>query len=616
MLRSIFVIALSSSLIVTTAVKAAVSPLPLLVERCLQLQSPSASFAGDSFTGDSQFSHSQFSHINRATISQPDEALIQQSHALEASLLSLFNIKDRLQYYRSVPQPPLYQESLLQCQLHLADMMAQTLNSPWLTQMTKQLAGVAYNQELSQLLNRLDALEENYLSLAQKSQLHTAQASIKQGLRTQQLTLQFIQPDCQLHPVHNESGLTNDVTRHSENTHWAHRQSSNAFNRSIAAYLIKQDDPVCQQRVWQAYQGRAKQKNQQALERILQLKTQQAHDKGFTDYASFSVSKQFLATPELVKTFLDSQTELAPTTPWSLGQHLSQSKSMHTANIAVAELMEKIQVRAETLGFSVETVTENIQRVWYQGRLLGDIFMEPAKRSKVHILRSPVLGRQFGQVQLSIKQDLSRISDQQGLVKAYASALAALSPSSHYYLVNTKGETLDSSNIGELWLALYLGEGIIEAYTALSRESTVSRFARQLKVFRAKVALNFYSHASLKPYQRLDLEFIESFTGEWARPEDYPYNFYAIATSGPLYYQNLWQASLSQYLYQFTKHCENQASVYNTLVVNEDSKTINQRLRILLGEPVDALSLIKRIQDGFSFPEKSPQDQYTFTCPI
>ncbi|QDO84363.1 M3 family metallopeptidase [Shewanella psychropiezotolerans] len=606
MLRSIFVIALSSSLIFTTAVKAAVSPLPLLVEQCLQLQSP-----GDSFAGDSQFSH-----VNSATVTEPDEALIKQSHTLEASLLSLFNIKDRLQYYRSYPLPPLYQESLLQCQLHLADMMAETLNSPWLTQLTNQLATAANNKELSQLLNRFDALEVNHLSLAQKSQLHTAQASIKQGLRTQQLTLRFTEQDCQLNTEYNKSTMTNGVGNDTKNKHSKDPKSSNAFNLSIAAYLIKQDDTVCQKRVWQAYQGRAKEKNQPALERILQLRTLQAHDKGFADYASFSLAKQFLSTPELVKIFLDSQTEVAPTAPWSLGYYLSQSKSMHMANITAAELVDKIQVRAETLGFDFETVTGNIQRVWYQGRLLGDIFIELAKRSKIHILRAPVLGRQFGQVQLSMKQELSRIKDKQDLIKAYASALSALSLSSHYYLVNTIGETLDTSNIGELWLALYLAEGLIEPYTELSRESSISLFAKQLKVFRAKVALDFYSNTSLKPYKRLDVEFIESFTGEWTSLEDYPYNFYAIVTSGPLYYQELWQASLSQYLYQSTKHCENQPSVYNTLVVNEDSKPINQRLKILLGEPVDALSLIKRIQDGFSYQEKFSQDQYTFTCPI
>ena len=606
MLKSIFAIALSSSLIFSTAVKAAVSPLPLLVEQCLQLQSPSDSFAGDSPS----------SHANSAITTESDETLIKQSHSLEASLLSLFNIKDRLQYYRSYPLPPFYLESLLQCQLHLADIMAQTLSSSGLTQLTNQLADVANNQELSQLFNRLDALKVNHLTLAQKSQLHTAQASIKQGLRTQQLTLQFTEQDCQLNTAVDKSVMTNGVSSHSDNKPSVDPQPSKAFNLSIAAYLIKQDDPVCQKRVWQAYQGRAKEKNQPALERVLQLKTLQAHDQGFTDYASFSLSKQFLSTPELVKTFLDTQTTIAPTAPWNLGHHLSQSKSMHTANIAATELVNKIQIRAKTLGFRFETLAGNIQRVWYQGRLLGDIFIEPAKRSKIHILRSPVLGRQFGQVQLSMKRALNNINDKQDLVKAYASALSALSTSSHYYLVNTLGETLDTSNIGEQWLALYLAEGLIEPYTELSRESTIALFAKQLKVFRAKVALDFYSAANLKPYKRLDVEFIESFPGEWARLEDYPFNFYAIVTSGPLYYQVLWQASLSQYLYQFTKHCENQPSVYNTLVVNEDSKPLNQRLRILLGEPVDALSLIKRIQDGFSYPEKFPQDQYTFTCPI
>ncbi|AQS36346.1 Peptidase family M3 [Shewanella psychrophila] len=606
MLKSIFVIALSSNLLIITAVNAAVSPLPLLVEQCLQLQSP----------GNALVIGSRASHINSGESPQTDNLLIEQSHDFEASLQSLFNIKDRLQYYRSYPLPPHYQESLLQCQLHMADMMAEILDSPWLTQLTRQLADDDNDKELSQLLTRLNALEDNHLSLAQKSQLYTAQASIKQGLRTQQLTLEFSEKDCQLHSDSSNKNGVNKLEGDSEKKLSTAPKSSNAFNLSIAAYLIKQGDPVCQKRVWQAYQGRAKYKNRPPLERILQLKTLHAQEKGFPDYASFSLAKQFLSTPELVKAFLDTQTEVAPTPPWNLGHHLALSKPMPTTKVAGEKLVDKIQERAKTLGFSFETVSGNIDRVWYSGRLLGDIFKETAKRSKVHLLRSPVLGRQFGQVQLSMKQELSHIKDKQDLIKAYASALSALSGSSHYYLVNTMGETLDTSNIEERWLALYLAEGIIEPYTALSREGTITRFARQLKVFRAKVALDFYSPRGLKPYKSLENEFTASFAGQWARSEDYPYNFYAIVTTGPLYYQELWQASLSQFIYQSTKHCKNQHSVYNTLVINEDSKTLNQKLKILVGDPVDALSLIKRIQDGFSYQEISSQDQYTFTCPI
>ncbi|CAM3348396.1 M2 family metallopeptidase [Shewanella violacea] len=605
MLKSIFVIALSSSLILSTAVKAAVSPVPLLVEQCLQLLPPVKVFAQDS----------QAENLNDTAITLTDEALIKQSHSLEASLISLFNIKDRLQYYRSYPLPPLYQEGLLQCQLHLADMMAETLDSPWFAQFTDKLAHAGENKELTQLLNRLDTLETEHLSLAKKSQLHTAQASIKQGLRTQKLTLEFMGQDCQLAQVNNIP-VSAKVGSNNENRQSPAPQANNAFNLSIAAYLIKQDDPVCQKRVWQAYQGRAKDKNRPALQRVLQLKTLQAHDKGFPDYASFSLAKQFLSTPELVKTFLDSQTKLAPTAPWKLGHQLAQSNSMLTKKMTGLELVKKIQTRAEVLGFGFETVTQNIHRVWYQGRLLGDIFREPAKRSKIHILRAPVLGRQFGQIQLSMKQQLNHRKDKQDLVSAYATALSALTGSSHYYLVNTIGETLDTSNIGEDWLALYLAEGLIQPLAKQTRESTISHFAKQLKVFRAKVALDFYSATGLKPYKSLEDEFKASFAGDWSPPEDYPYNFYAIVTIGPLYYQELWQASLSQYLYQVTKHCENQHSIYDTLVVNEDSNTLNQRLKILLGEPVDALSLIKRIQDDFSYQEKLSQIERTFTCPI
>lgn len=596
MLKSIFLIALSFSLILNTAANAAVSPLPLLVEQCLQLRAPIENIQGHKLTGAGEKVYNNTQLVNDA-------------FTLETSLLSLFNIKDRLNYYKSFSLPPFYQERALQCQLHLADLMSDTLNSPWVTRfigsLTQQQASL--EPELIQLSARLVTLKAEQLNLTEKSKLHTAQATVKQGLRTQELTLQFTEADCQL-PI--------DNSQQPENSANVKNHPNKTFNQSIATYLIRQKDPGCQKLVWQAYQGRAKKKNEHALNRIYQLRNNQARLTRFQDHTHLALSKQYLSTPELVKTFLDSQTSLAPTPPWQLGNKLAQSKNSVTDILSSASLLSHVQHKAETLGFKFEIVTDDIHRVWYKKRLLGDIFVSNATRTKAHTLRVPVLGRQYGQIQFLVKANYKSISDKNRFISEYASALSSLSSSSHYYLINTLSETHDTSAIGQLWLKMYLSEGVISPVEINSRESTISLFSKQLKVFRSKVALNFYSASNKQAYVSLENEFTHSFSLLWDKSEDYPYNFYAIVTSGPLYYQEIWQESLAEYIYFSTKHCKNQHDVYEALLINEGSTPFELRLSALIGEPVDPQSLIKRIKDGFSFSEIVYQDQYDLTCTI
>ncbi|WP_076413770.1 M2 family metallopeptidase [Shewanella sp. UCD-KL12] len=587
MRKSIFLIALSFSLTFSSSAAFAASPLPLLIEQCLQLQAP------------------VFKNNLASTYSQtlPEEVSNERVKAdtFEASLLSLFNIKDRLAYYKKYPLPALYQEHLLQCQLHLADLMAETINSPWLTEL---IAGVENHddadQELTLLATRLKYIQTTHLAIKEKSRLHTAQASIKKGLRDQQLALTFHSNNCQLANV-SDAG-----------TNQAAEQDN--FNINIANYLILQNDPVCQKLVWQAYQGRAAQKNRGALQRVKQLKNQQALQSGFDDYSSFALKDQLLSSTALVKQFLQTQTSLIATPPWQFGQQLANSAKTPIAKTDIATLQAQIELRAQTLGFKFEHISSSTHRVWLNGRLLGDIYIKQAKQSRSYTLKSPVLGRQFGQVQLNLKEEINRFSHKLSVIEAYALALTSLSGSSHYYLVNTLGETIDSSTLGQRWLSLYLSDGILLPREHASRESLMDKFSKQQKVFRAKVALNFYSSPIHRPYEDLSEEFTKSFNGTWDNVEDYPYNFYALVSSGPLYYQELWQDSLANYIYKMTKRCKNPRSVYNTLLINEESLPLDQRLRALIGDPVDASSLIKRIHDDFSYSEKHSQDQYTVTC--
>jgi len=575
--KSILLIALSFSLYlsVNSAAQSAISPLPLLVEQCLRLQP-----------------------AEHVLISSPAplrniEDAVAKSRALEASMLGLFNVKDRLRYYKSQPIAPQYQESLLQCQLHLADLMAETLASPALAQL------LSFNnresEELLQLNLRWRGLADDNGNVIYKSQLHTSQAAVKQGLRSQALTLQF--------------GDTHCGINHEKVTKGIPQTENKSFDKNIAAYLINQKDPRCQQLVWNAYQGRARANNAAALTRIVRLRNEAAARVGYRDHTDYSLSKQFLATPELVKVFLDSVTRRVDSPPWRFGTRLSQSPKTEVAPLDSISMLTRLYKVVASLGFNVEIVTDNIHRVWYRGRLLGDIFFSHAPYIRADTLRFPVVGSQFGQLQISSKPLLNNYRDQQALIKATALALATLTSSSHHYLINALGETRDTAKLGRLWLEYSLTDAIFPPLDDHSRELKLASYARQLKVFRAKVALHFYSNAEPKLYPNLSDEFIRAFGQAWSRSQDYAYNFFAIANEGPMYYQHVWQESLAKFVYQSTKNCQDQDKVFDILMINESSSRLQQRLKTLLGSPSDAKSLIKRINDA-----TLTQDQRPITC--
>jgi len=594
---------------------AAPSRLPMLVEQCLQLQSPLEVIAYKTGQNVSQLIY--YEHIATSTqnpverrsslnntaaphlTENQSDSIIANTYLLEASLQGLFNIKDRLRYYKGFALQPRHRESLLLCQIRLADMLTTTLTSSWVQQLIASMYD--NDNEQAQLKLRLARLTDAQIDLDTKSKLHTAQAVMKQGLRNPSLTLEFNQTNCRLPQVSGANNYANaDEDKNNDNDTNALSAGKKDIDLTIAAYLIAQSDPKCQQLVWQAYQGRAKAHNQAALAQITQLQQHTAIEKGFDTHTQYALSVGFLSSAPLVSRFLDSQTHTLPAPPWQLGQRLAIAHATPIDATSDKHLLHTLQQKAHTLGFHFENVSDKILRVWYQQRLLGDIYLQAAKRSRAQVLRYPILGYQFGQVQLSTKTELNTLRDKQALNRAFASALASLSATSHYYFVNTIGESLDSSNIGRNWLELYLAEGIIEPPTPDSREALLIAHATQLKVFRAKVALDLYLTDNTKRYASLSHEFSLSFGDQWDGVEDYPYNFYAIADEGPLYYQDVWQVALANYLFESTKICTDQQGIFDTLIINPDSLPLNKRLSILLGWPVNAQSLIKKIQDGLT----------------
>lgn len=591
------------------AAYAAPSPVPLLVEQCLR--QPNIDLAG-AFA-----SYASTHQLQSLTLA--DKALV-----LEQQTIGLNNVNDRLTYYRGLPLSGDERQGLLQCQLRLADSLSDLLSQTEFNQLTLELTQAtaanndAPNQEQYLLGEQLTALLRQHLSIMDKAKLHTAQASIRQGLGNQQFQLDIQAANCQ---------LTDEVTEINTANNEEETANSSTFSGTIANYLLKQPNAECRQTLWQAYQGRAREHNQVALHRIAELRQRIANDAGFSDYASYSLSDQLLNTPELVKAFLDSQTEAIQVAPWDLGRTLSQLPSAQTTALNTRELLDKALTSLSEFGLRFEVIGEHLDstasqttlsqtaiaqaqqqilRVYHMDRLLGEVYLAIGAQDKVnkprnasqHTLRQNVIGQQFGQQALELPATLNNFKDIERFTQALADAMTSLARGSHFYLNNTLGPTLDTNQLPSLWLAKVLRQTLFPQFDTLyiqPRETLASAYATQLKVFRAKVALNFYQSLNQQSYPDLPAEFSKSFGANWTQAIDYPYSFNAIANEGPRYYQSLWQAKLATLVHQSTQDCQDKLSLFNLLVVNETALTLSEQLRAILGEPVDAAALIQRI---------------------
>ncbi|ESE41313.1 M3 family metallopeptidase [Shewanella decolorationis] len=591
------------------AAYAAPSPVPLLVEQCLRQPNIDLAGAFASYASTHQLS----------ALTLADKALV-----LEQQTIGLNNVNDRLTYYRGLPLSGDERQGILQCQLRLADTLSDLLNQAEFSQLAFELTQTASenddaaSQEQALLGKQLTALLRQHLSIMDKAKLHTAQASIRQGLGNQQFQLDIQADKCQ---------LTDEVAEVNTANNEEETANSGTFSGTIASYLLKQPDAECRQTLWQAYQGRAREHNQVALHRIAELRQRIANDAGFSDYVSYSLKDQLLNTPELVKAFLDSQTETIQVAPWDLGRTLSQLPSAQTTAINTRELLDKALTSLSEYGLRFEVIGEHLDsaatqttlsqtalaqaqqqilRVYHTDRLLGEVYLAIGAQDKEnksrdasqHTLRQNVIGQQFGQQALELPATLNNFKDIERFTQALADTMTSLARGSHFYLNNTLGPTLDTNQLPSLWLAKVLRQALFPQFDTQyiqPREMLASAYATQLKVFRAKVALNFYQSLNQQSYSDLPAEFSKSFGANWAQAIDYPYSFNAIANEGPRYYQSQWQAKLATLVHQSTQDCQDKLGLFNLLVVNETALTLSEQLRAILGDPVDAAALIQRI---------------------
>lgn len=599
-LKTTLTASLALCLLSSAAVNAAPSPVPLLVEQCLRLPSIELTSAF-AILKDRKVDALENGALTPDT---PLElSLAEQALVLEQQAIGLNNINDRLKYYRGFNLSSEERQGLLQCQLHLADTLSNLVNQAEFKQLSDALS--QGNREQVLLGSQLKSLLSQHWDLNYKAKLHTAQASIRRGLASQQLSLDIQNGQCQL-PT--EAQYSSGEIALEEPTN---EPKSEPFSGTIAHYLLKQTDPQCRQTVWQAYQGRASEYNQTALSRIAVLWQEAATAAGFNDYASLRLNSQQLSSPRLVKAFLDSQTEVINVAPWDLGRHLATLNAADGPIISTQAMLSEGFTYLATMGLKFESLlpqqqgilpTQQMVRVYHQQRLLGELYISfdeaQHRRNNQQTLRQSVIGQQFGQQALDLKPQLSSYKDIEQFTQAIAEAITALARGSHFYLNNTLAPTMDSNQLPSLWLAEVLRHELFPEFAAdylNERGSLAKAYAKQMKVFRAKVALDFSQDLNTQSYPDLSAEFEKSFGQSWPQSSHYQYSFNAIANEGPLYYQSLWQSALAQFIYQTTLNTQDKADLFQLLVVNEDAHTLSSQLSACLGDPIDPASLIQRM---------------------
>lgn len=523
---------------------------------------------------------------------------------LERQFIGLNNLNDRLALLRQLPQSRDDRDALLNCQLHLADLVQNLSQSPDLPPLTQQLRH-SNNAELQQLGEHLQQLISRQLNKEDKAKLHTAQASFITNLADQALSLNIISPECRLPPPRIQQA-TPQPTASVQIDHHPHtipdsqtpsaKVKARHINDTVAHYLLLQPDAVCRQSVWQAYQGRAQQRNTAPLQRILSLRQQQAKAQGYDNYASFTLRSDYLNTPHLVWQFLQQQTRNIQVAPWDIGRQLKQlPRGKYQAQSSLA-LMQTLLAQLAPLGITVEQPEPHIWRLWQNGHLLGDWYLHPTVHSGFQLLQRPTIGHQFSAGILSYPEQIRTMGQQQQLIANLATAISLSQAGSRFYLNNLRSPSRD---IGRLWLTDYLNRQLAISHPQPedTRLALAKTYRHQLDIFRAKVALLEYENRSKsltrKDKQLLSQAFTAGFGAHWPQAASYRYSFSAMVDSGPQLYLPLWQQAMATLIAQQAK--ADPLVIYRTLLINEGDLTLSQQLQLLLGKSVTPEQLIRRL---------------------
>ena len=540
--------------------------------------------------------------LNYSTDFHPDFSSI---ITLERQTIGLQNINDQVNYYRSFVLPEAAQEALLQCQLAVADAVNRVLISP---QLRPILDDLQRSNELShhRLAAKFQYLLAHQLPLSEKAKLSTAQASIRQHLKSNNFQLDW--GSCAL-AVTTPTVQKKSLSDHRDDTTEAKDAAApEPLVRNIATYMLQQSDEDCRKLVWRKYQARAKSSNQTMLTTVQQLRLQQAQNAGYNSYVDYLLAEQLMGSADNLSNFLNAFSQRLDIAPWNIGKELTDLKITKINKISADDFMQTVSQRLANIGITHENIDKRWMRLWYRGRLLGELLIATAPKNRHILIRRSVIGQQAGQSQLELKAELKTLRDYQTAVSALSEALTQLAAGGRFYLDNGFTLPQDAGRIGELWLEDYLSQGFPQQLRPSpdSREQLAESYRQHMALFHAYVALEFYQTPNKQPSTSL---FSHLFAGQWPEVHDYAYSFADIADTGPLIYESLWQQFVADAIYQTTANCAPE-KLFEVLIVNENGADIRQTLFDIWG-PDAVTRLIAQIQQGQFHPDHLPQ-----WCPL
>lgn len=507
---------------------------------------------------------------------------------LEQALLMLFNFNDKLSYFRQGANPN-EKNLLLQCQVHLADELDSVATAPSLSSVIKKFE-TSDSGQYQALAKALYQLQKQQLSSAEKSRLYTAQAAYRQALKSASMRLQIPEGKCQLPPEE-----TGNQTHSGQSRETDSGQQASPIDISIARYLLKQPDGDCRQQVWQAYQSRSAERNQLAMEEITRVRQEQAKQHKASNAADFALQDEYLNSPALVASFLQGQTRNIHLTPWDLGRALKAIPKARFEPLSQYTLIALLIPPLEELGLEFEQPSPQIYRVWYQGRLLGEMHLGESFAPASYVLVRPVVGRQFGTVLTLLPDQISSARMQHQAIETLAQSLATLSASQPFYLLVDNEE---SSAIGARWLTLWLSQQLTKLVPQAQdkRYQLMTAYSGQLKLFRAKLALADASGMDkTRLKQQAGIWFKQSFGAHWPDAIQGLAGFTGLAEVGVEYYLPLWQDAVAQMIFTQSQCCISPQQVYNTLLINPKAANLASQLEALLQEPAQPETIIRRL---------------------
>ncbi|WP_133406680.1 hypothetical protein [Parashewanella tropica] len=463
--------------------------------------------------------------------------------------MKINNLNDAIMNFMTLPESQLFTDEILNCQIKLSDAWRSLLYRPEVETLITQLTN-NQNAKYQQLGLRL-------------SQSRSAQASVNQTAQ-----LRIVEAEIQ-HWSEKKSAVT------PSRSCLLVKSSQITDTSSLHSYLLNQSIASCRKRVWEQFYSRPL----GLIKRWAQLKNAIAQQAGYRNVAEQQLHNNILSKSEDIAEYLDSKTKTRNIAPWNIGQKLKNAHKTKFTKIKSQELLSNAFDKLTKLGISQQKITPNLYRLWYHKRLLGHLYLQTTQaKIQSQIIRYPIIGQQFADVRLETPAMITSHRRATRLIRHIARSITVMADSPQFYLTSKAMDFSDSSSLSSIWLQKWLKQQLeLEAATFGTREQIASNYQQQIEINRAKLALTIFNN-------NLNISLIV-ISSEYQNTSNVFTNYiystpnFFIENIG--LYKELFQKDLANLIIE--KSEISSRKTFEVLVVNESRRTIQQRLKMILG---------------------------------